>query len=80
MVFAFFDRRQFEQNLIVVSVFIGTLLLAWAIIKFGVAKSNAVGDSENQSFFKFKRQNYVRAWCKPIPPCQRELRDNYHCK
>ena len=35
----------FEQNLIVVSVFLGTLLLAWAIIKFGVAKSNAVGDS-----------------------------------
>ena len=35
----------FEQNLIVVSVFLGTLLLAWAIIKFGVAKSNAVVDS-----------------------------------
>ena len=34
----------FEQNLIVVSVFLGILLLAWAIIKFCVAKSNAVGD------------------------------------
>ena len=33
----------FEQNLIVVSVFLGILLLAWAIIKFGVAKSSAVG-------------------------------------
>ena len=33
----------FEHNLIVVSVFLGTLLLAWAIIKFAVAKSSAVG-------------------------------------
>ena len=35
----------FEQNLIVVSVFLGTLLLAWAIVKFAVAKSSAVGES-----------------------------------
>ena len=35
----------FEQNLIVVSVFLGILILAWAIIKFAVAKSSAVGDS-----------------------------------
>ena len=35
----------FEHNLIVVSVFLGTLLFAWAIIKFAVAKSSAVGDS-----------------------------------
>ena len=35
----------FEQNLIVVSVFLGTLLLAWAIIKFAVAKSSAGGGS-----------------------------------
>ena len=35
----------FEHNLIVVSVFLGTLLLAWAIIKFAVAKSSAVGGS-----------------------------------
>jgi hypothetical protein len=35
----------FEQNLIVVSVFLGTLLLAWAIIKFAVAKSSDVGGS-----------------------------------
>ena len=34
----------YEHNLIVVSVFLGTLLLAWAIIKFVVAKSSAVGD------------------------------------
>ena len=35
----------FEQNLIVVSVFLGILLLVWAIIKFAVAKSSAVGGS-----------------------------------
>jgi hypothetical protein len=35
----------FEQYLIVVSVFLGTLLLAWAIIKFAVAKSSDVGGS-----------------------------------
>ena len=34
----------FEHNLIVVSVFLGILLFAWAIIKFAVAKSSAVGD------------------------------------
>ena len=35
----------FEHNLIVVSVFLGILLFAWAIIKFAVAKSSAVGGS-----------------------------------
>ena len=35
----------FEHNLIVVSVFLGTLLLAWAVIKFAVAQSSAVGNS-----------------------------------
>ena len=35
----------FEHNLIVVSVFLGTLLFAWAIIKFAVVKSSAVGGS-----------------------------------
>lgn len=35
----------FDHNLIVVSVFLGTLLFAWAIIKFAVAKSSAGGDS-----------------------------------
>ena len=35
----------FEQNFIVVSVFLGALLLAWAIIKFAVAKSSDAGDS-----------------------------------
>jgi hypothetical protein len=35
----------FEHNLIVVSVFLGILLLVWAIIKFAVAKSSAVGGS-----------------------------------
>ena len=35
----------FEHNLIVVSVFLGTLLLAWAVIKFAVSKSSAVGNS-----------------------------------
>jgi hypothetical protein len=35
----------FEQNLIVVSVFLGILLIVWAIVKFAVAKSSAVGGS-----------------------------------
>jgi hypothetical protein len=35
----------FEHNLIVVSIFLGVLLLAWAIIKFVVAKSSSVSGS-----------------------------------
>ena len=34
----------FEQNLIVVSVFLGVLLLAWVIIKFVVSKSSFAKD------------------------------------
>ena len=39
----------FDHNLLVVSIFLGALLLAWAIIKFVVSKSTLVRDSLNVS-------------------------------
>ena len=39
----------FDHNLIVVSIFLGALLFAWAIIKFVVSKSSLVRDSINVS-------------------------------
>ena len=39
----------FDQNLIVVSIFLGALLFAWAIIKVVVSKSSWVRDSISES-------------------------------